>query len=237
MDAPVFCDGAAEEAAEGEEAYGDHAVDAHYAAADVFGEEGLDEGLAADHGHDHEEAGGGHEGEGGEEGGVLGEEDEGDAEAEDGAGHVAAEAFYGFAAGHYDAADDGAEAYGGHESAVFLGGSGEDFAGVDGDHHEVGDGEEGDDGEVEEEGFDVVVGVDEGEAVEEVGEAFAVLGGVVFCGYFHAGEAVEDGEEGEGVEGEADAFAEAFLVGAEFSDFCDDDAGDAGSDDAGHVEG
>src|SRR5690606_30852560 len=138
LDSPVFCDGAAEEAAEGEEADGYHAVDAHYAAADMFWEDGLDEGLTTDHGHDHEEAGGGHEGEGGEEAGVLGEQGEDDAEAEDAAGHVAAEAFYGFAAGHYDAAEDGTYADGGHEAAVFGGGSGEDFAGVDGDHHEVG---------------------------------------------------------------------------------------------------
>ena len=219
-------EGSGEEAAEGCHADEGHGVVAHDAATLVFGDEGLDDGVAGGETLHHSEADDEHKDE--RQGEDVGETEEDKAAAEHDGGDLdhGGEAADGFAHGQRDGRDERANARGSHEIAEGVWAAVEDLRGEDGHEHHEGHTHEAEQSEEEKDGADGVKVGDVGPAfleLDEHGGGGAADGG---GGDVHHEERDDDGDVAEAVDGEAVALA----------DGCDDDAGDGGADEASHVD-
>ena len=176
--APVIHDGvgraeavgerSGEQAAEGRHADEGHGVVAHDAAALVFGDERLDDGVAGGQALHHAEADEEHEEQRERE--IVGEPEENEAGAEDDGGDLdhGDQAADGLAQRERDGRDERADAGGSHEIAERVRAAVEHLRGEDRHEHDEGHSHEADDREEAEDGAD-------GEEVDDVGPAFAEL--------------------------------------------------------------
>ena len=225
--AEVLREPTGEQGAEGHHAGEGEGVPAHDAAAALFGDDGLDDGVGAGEALHHAEAGDQKSEHGQRQGVGEGEADQRRAEEGGGEEQIFGEAADVFSGGEIERGGEGADAGRRGKQAEGVRSAVKDAGSKNGEKGDERHAHQGTDGEQEQDGANGLEGADVVEAFAHLLQhGLAVLWAGLGGGEAHQQKRGDDGEVGDAVDQEAGAFAGAR----------DDEAGNGGADKASGVD-